>query len=403
MMPAGWTQKAVPDFTSPANKPTAPPMTSARWRIVALFFTHALAAGAIHTRIPDLQVAMGLSEGQLGLVLMGQPFGALTMFLFSSTIIERFGPRRAILAVLPIVIITAALATVLLYPIALFALLALNGLGFSLSNIAMNVEADRVEAATGARVMNTCHGIWSVGFLLTSLLGATLRGMHVDPAIHLWALVPVLIALLLFVVVPMPVMPPRPHSGEKVKKLALPTLATLGLVAFGLGAGLTEGASRAWSIIYLRDNFEVSPFIESMALPALLAAMAAGRLLADRVIDRFGPVRVARVLAGLAIAGMVMIVLSPNAYVALGGFVVVGIGICVLYPLTLSAAARIGDRPASQNVAATTLVFQLVNLGAPALIGAVAQGLGVRTAFALLIPVLVLTFAMAGRLRPRQA
>ncbi|MBN9333513.1 MFS transporter, partial [Devosia sp.] len=261
--------------------PTAPPMTSARWRIIALFFTHALAAGAIHTRIPDLQVAMGLSEGQLALVLMGQPLGALTMFLFSRAIIARFGPRRAILAVLPIVIITAALATILLYPIALFALLALNGLGFSLSNIAMNVEADRVEAATGARVMNTCHGIWSVGFLLTSLLGATLRGMHVDPAIHLWALVPVLIALLLFVVVPMPVMPPRPHSGEKVKKLALPTLATLGLVAFGLGAGLTEGASRAWSIIYLRDNFEVSPFIESMALPALLAAMAAGRLLAD--------------------------------------------------------------------------------------------------------------------------
>jgi MFS family permease len=378
-------------------------MTSARWRIIALFFTHALAAGAIHTRIPDLQLAMGLSEGQLGLVLMGQPLGALSMFLFSSALIERFGPRRTILAVLPIVIITAALATVLLNPIALFVLLAFNGIGFSLSNIAMNVEADRVEAATGARVMNTCHGVWSVGFLLTSLLGATLRGFHVDPAIHLWALVPVLIVLLLVVVVPMPVMPPRPHSGEKVKKLALPTLATLGLVAFGLGAGLTEGASRAWSIIYLRDSFDVSPFVESLALPALLAAMAAGRLLADRVIDRFGPVRVARILSAVAVAGMVLIVLSPNAYVALGGFVIVGIGICVLYPLMLSAAARIGDRPASQNVAATTLIFQLVNLGAPALIGAVAQGLGVRLAFAMLIPLLVLTFAMAGRLKPRPA
>lgn len=374
-------------------------MTSARWRIIALFFTHALAAGAIHTRIPDLQVAMGLSEGQLGMVLMGQPLGALSMFLFSSAIIERFGPRRTILAVLPIVIITAALATVLLNPIALFTLLAFNGLGFSLSNIAMNVEADRVEAATGTRVMNTCHGIWSVGFLLTSLLGATLRGLDVYPAIHLWALVPVLIVLLLVVVVPMPVMPPRPHSGDKVKKLALPTLATLGLVAFGLGAGLTEGASRAWSIIYLRDSFDVSPFIESLALPALLAAMAAGRLLADRVIDRFGPVRVARLLSAVAVAGMVLIVLSPNAYVALAGFIIVGIGICVLYPLMLSAAARIGDRPASQNVAATTLIFQLVNLGAPALIGAVAQGLGVRMAFSMLIPLLVLTFVMAGRLK----
>jgi MFS family permease len=208
---------------------------------------------------------------------------------------------------------------------------------------------------------------------------------------------------LLFVVVPMPAMPPRPHAGEATRKLALPTLATLGLVAFGLGAGLTEGASRAWSIIYLRDSFDVSPFVESLALPALLAAMAAGRLLADRVIDRFGPVRVARMLSALAIAGMGLIVLSPNAYLALAGFVVVGLGICVLYPLMLSAAARIGDRPASQNVAATTLIFQLVNLGAPALIGAVAQGLGVRMAFAMLIPLLVLTFAMAGRLKPRQA
>jgi fucose permease len=251
--------------------------------------------------------------------------------------------------------------------------------------------------------MNTCHGVWSVGFLLTSLLGATFRGLHVDPAWHLWGMAPVLLVLLFAVLVPMEAMPPRPHSGEKARKLSWPTLATLGLVAFGLGAGLTEGAARAWSIIYLRDNFSVSPFIESLALPALLVAMALGRLMADRFVDRFGPVQFARVLASIAIAGMVMTVTAVNAYVALLGFLAVGAGICVLYPLTLSAAARLGDRPASQNVAAVTLVYQLVNLGAPALIGAVAQGFGVRVAFAMLIPLLVLSFLTAGRLRPRQA
>lgn len=376
-------------------------MLTSHWRIIALFFTHALAAGAIHTRIPDLQQMIGLSEAQLGLVLMGQPLGALSMFLISSAIIERFGPRRMIVWLLPSVVITAAAATIFLDPVALFVLLALNGVGFSLTNIAMNVEADRVEAATGARVMNTCHGAWSVGFLLTSLLGATLRGLHVSPAIHLWLLAPVLIVLIFVVVLPMPNMPPRPHTGEKARKLAWPTWATMGLVAFGLGAGLTEGASRAWSIIYLRDSFEVAPFIESLALPALLFAMATGRLLADRYIDRFGPVRVARSLSALAIAAMVVIVLAQEAWLALLGFLGVGIGICVLYPLMLSAAARLGDRPASQNVAATTLIFQLVNLGAPGLIGGVAEGFGVRMAFAMLIPLLVLTFAMAGRLRPR--
>lgn len=377
-------------------------MPIVRWRIIALFFVHALAIGAIHTRIPDIQLQIGLSEAQLGLVLMGQPLGALSMFLFSSRIIERFGPRKIILVLLPLVMVSAALVTVWLNPIAMFFLLAINGVGFSITNIAINVEADRIEAASDSRIMNTCHGVWSIGFLTTSLLGAALRGFAVAPALHMWLLLPLVIVLLLAVVVPMPVTPPRPHAGNgNMRKLAWPTLATMGLVAFGLGAGLTEGAARAWSIIYLRDNFEVAAWIESLALPALLATMALGRLAADRFIDRFGPVRVARVLASIAISGMVLLVLSPNAAAALAGFGLVGIGICVLYPLMLSAAARLGDRPASQNVAATTLIFQLVNLGAPLLIGATAQGLGIRMAFAMLLPLLVLTWAMAGRLAPQ--
>lgn len=375
----------------------------AHWRVAALFFIHAIATGAIHTRIPDLQLAMHLSEGQLGLVLMGQPLGGLAMFLFSSALTERFGPRGIVLSTIPLVVVTVAVATVVSSPFVFFALLAINGTGFSLSNIAINVEADRVEAATKARIMNTCHGVWSVGFLLTSILGAVLRGVGVSPAVHLWSMVPLILILLFFVVVPLKPMPPRPFTGEKTSKLALPTLATLSLVAFGLGAGLTEGASRAWSIIYLRDRFDVPAFVESLALPVLLLAMASGRLLADRFIDRFGPVRVARCLAVLAIGGLTLTAMAPNAYIALVGFLAIGFGICVLYPLMLSAAARIGDRPASQNVAATTLIFQLVNLGAPGLIGAVAQGFGVRMAFVMLIPLLVLTFAMSGRLRPQQA
>jgi MFS family permease len=251
--------------------------------------------------------------------------------------------------------------------------------------------------------MNTCHGAWSIGFLVTSLLGAALRGLHVSPSIHLWALAPLMIALIMFVILPMRSEPPRAHAGGSAKKLAWPTWATMGLVAFGLGAGLTEGAARAWSIIYLRDSFDVAPFIQSLALPALLLAMALGRLFADRYIDRFGPVRVARWLSALSILGMAVVVLGTEAWIVLVGFLAVGIGICVLYPLMVSAAARLGDRPASQNVAATTLIFQLVNLGAPGLIGAVAQGYGVRMAFAGLIPLLVLTLLTAGRLQPRPA
>lgn len=373
----------------------------AHWRVAALFFIHALSIGAVQTRIADLQLLNHLSEAQLGLVLMGQPLGGLPMFLVSSAIIERFGPRRVIMAFLPVVLITSALAGILLHPIALFVLLAFNGVGFSLTNIAINVEADRAEAASGARIMNTCHGIWSLGFLTTALIGVAMRGLGVSPALHLGIMAPLLMLALWSVAGPMATSTARAHHGGKVRKLALPTLATLGLVAFGLGAGLTEGASRAWAIIYLRDEFTVAAWVQSLALPALVAAMAICRLGADRVLDRFGPVRTARTLAAIAIAGLVLVVVSPSAWIALLAFVMVGVGICVLYPLMLSAAARLGDRPASQNVAAVTMVFQLVNLGAPALIGLVAQGFGVRAAFAMLIPLLGLTFVMAGMLKPR--
>lgn len=377
-------------------------MLTAQWRIIALFFIHALAVGGVQTRIPDLQVLNGLSAAQLGLVLMGQPLGGLPMFLFSSAIIERIGPRKVILLFLPVVIVTSALAGILLHPVALFVLLALNGVGFSLTNIAINVEADRVEAAGGGRIMNTCHGVWSIGFLVTALIGVGMRGMGLSPAWHLGLMAPVLLILLLIVVVPMQSAPPRLYSGDaKVRRLSLPTLATLGLVAFGLGAGLTEGAARAWAIIYLRDSFDVAPWLQSLALPVLVAAMAAGRLRADSVLDRFSPVPVARILSAIAIAGLLLVTLAPNAWAGLVGFALVGLGICVLYPLMLSSAARLGDRPASQNVAATTLVFQLVNLGAPALIGALVQGFGVRFAFAALIPILVLTFVMSGQLRSK--
>ncbi|MCS6758232.1 MAG: hypothetical protein MO852_03355, partial [Candidatus Devosia euplotis] len=257
-------------------------MPIARWHIIALFFVHALAIGAIHTHTPDIQLLVGLSDAQLGLVLMGRPLGALGAFLFSSRIIELFGPRRVILVLLPLVTVSAALVTVLLKPVAIFILLAINGVGFSLTNIAINVKADRIEAATEKRIMNRCHGVWSFGFLLTSLLGAGLRGLDVAPAVHLWLLTPPVVVLVLIIVVPMPVAPPRSHAGVTRRRLAWSSWATLGLAAFGLGAGLTEGASHSWPIIYLRDNFEVALWIESMALPALLVTMAVGRLPADR-------------------------------------------------------------------------------------------------------------------------
>jgi MFS family permease len=118
---------------------------------------------------------------------------------------------------------------------------------------------------------------------------------------------------------------------------------------------------------------------------------------------RFGVVPTARVLNGLALVGAAAVVLAPDLYVALAGFLLIGVGVCTTYPLTTSAAARLGDRPSSQNVAALTFANQLFQFIAPPTLGWVAASFGIRHAFTVALPLLALSIALAWVLANRTA
>ena len=373
-----------------------------RWRIAAVFFCHAASQGGMFTRIPDLQVALHLSNAELGLALLGQPAGAILSFLFASRLVERFGTRLSILVSVPAM--AFALLSVALAPnlIGMAIGLALFGSVFALSNIAINVEADRVEAATGRRLMNTCHGIWSVGLLLSSLLGVAMRGLGVPPALHFAAVAVPVLAGILIVVLPMIMAPARPHAGTTRRRgFAVPTVMVLFLLGYSVASSFAEGGLRNWSVIFMRDNFAAPDWVDTLTLPIFMAAQAIGRLSGDAAVTRWGPVRLARALVVTAIVGLVLIVVSPSLPLAMAGFALLGAGVCVSFPLSTSAAARLTDRPSSENVAALTMSQQILLLGAPALLGLVADSFSIRAAFAIMIPPLLLAFYLARYLGDR--
>lgn len=251
-----------------------------RLRLLAIFSAQGVVAAMLFMRIPDLQLRAGLSESQLGFILMGGPIGAMATFAIATRLIERFGTRLVTMVSYPVMALSAALLALPTDMVLLFAILLVFGATNSASNIAINVEADRVEAGTGARIMNRCHGVWSVVFFVASLIAGLIRGAGVDPALHLWVLFPLFSVAAIALTWPMREFPER-QGGAKSNKFVLPTLAVVALVAFGLGAELLEGASRVWATIYIRDTFDVSAMVESAALPALILAMAGARLVAD--------------------------------------------------------------------------------------------------------------------------
>ena len=143
--------------------------------------------------------------------------------------------------------------------------------------------------------------------------------------------------------------------------------------------------------------------MHGLSLTFFVGATVVGRLVADGLTTRFGPVRFARTLGVISLVGLGAVALSPNVPVALLGFAVIGIGVCVSFPLSMSAAARLGDRPASENVAALTMTTQITLLGVPALLGWVADAFGIRAIYVVVIPVVVLAVYLARYLAPREA
>ena len=372
-----------------------------RVAIALIFAIHGATVGSLFSRIAELRLALAMNEAELGFALVGIPAGVLTGSLLVSRVIEYQGTRRTLLLALPFFALGPVLASLAVGTATLFAALFLFGLGLTTCNITMNVEADRVEAATGRRLINRCHGTWGLGFLLASLVGTGAVAAGIAPQVHFVVMFVLLTASTVAIAGPMVESPPRAHIGGPPKRLALPTLGVLLVMGFACSGIVLEGSTRNWSVIYLRDDFTAAAWVATLALPAIVIAQTAGRFMADPLIDKYGPVRVAMALTAVSFAGLSLVVAAWSVTAALIGFALIGLGISTTHPQALSAVARIGDRPSSQNVASFSTLQTALGFLAPPIFGLIAARYGIRVSFAVFLPMPLVALAFARFLEPQ--
>jgi MFS family permease len=373
------------------------PSMPARARPIALAFAvHGMIIGSYFPRLAEIQLGIGLTEREFGLSLVGAPLGAFTAFLFLSRFVEKIGTRRVLMFGLPVwsaFHITASLAW---NAPSLFMLLSLAGMAFAFANTAINVEADRMENHLGQRVMNRCHAVWSVGFLASSLAATAITAAGLAPAWHFTIVAAATAAAMALIGMAMEAAPPRPHARTRAaSRFVLPTRSTAMLFAFVLAGVWLDAGSRQWSVIYLRDTFGAVDWVATLTLPAMMVAQIGIRLFTDALIERAGIVRLARVLMATALAGLVLVVLSVSIPVSLLGFLMIGLGVGPTMPMTLSAAAGLGDRPSSENVASVSLQQTMLMFMTPPLMGLVAGAFGIAAAFAVILPFPLLSIWLA--------
>jgi hypothetical protein len=146
---------------------------------------------------------------------------------------------------------------------------------------------------------------------------------------------------------------------------------------------LAEGAVFDWSSIYLATQVKTTAEVAPLGLAGFSLCMGVGRLAGDSVAARAGSTSTARGGALIAALGLGGALVAATPVAAVAGFALMGVGLSVVFPLTLRASALGSEAAAAPSVAAVSTVGYGGLLVGPPVIGLLANATDLRVALVL--------------------
>lgn len=359
-------------------------LLSARLAVLSIFFLNGFGFANWVVRIPAAQEKLALSEGLLGLALLGIAVGALVSMTLTGALSSRFGSRPVVgVAALLFSLALPLLALAPNLPLLVLALVVYGGLTGGL-DVSMNAQAVAVEKGYGRPIMSSFHAAFSFGGLGGAVVGGLVASAGVELLVH-FSLIAVASAAVALVAYRL-LLPANTDAGEAgAPAFARPTPALLGLGVISFCVLLGEGAMADWSAVYLNNTLQTGPGYAAAGYGAFSFAMAFGRLFGDRIIERLGSVRIVRYCAGVAAVGLGVALAVGQQYVALVGFACAGLGFSIIFPVALSAAGRTkGMAPGPAIAAVATAGYTGFLVGPPA-IGFAAELVGLGGALYIVV------------------
>jgi fucose permease len=369
-----------------------------RLAVTAVFFVHGFLFASWTAHIPHLKQHLELSDGRLGLALLGAPVGSVLAVVVAARILPRTGSAPMVrLALLgyclsgPFIGLTGSFGT-------FFVAFLLWGFFQGMLDVSMNTQAIAVERVTGRVLMPGFHGSWSSGALAGAVVGASAVGLGVSLSEQLLVLaIPCLLVVgwLTTRMIPDRVMGADPDAarGRRVGRRRVLQMELLVLGGIAFADMLCEGAVADWAAVYLRNSVHTAAIVAGMGFAIYAFAMLIVRLSGNRLFTSFAAHRLLPILAAIATLGFAggLVIASPVS--VLVGFGLLGAGLGCVIPMILRAAGAVGDVNAGSAVASVAGCGWAGFVVGPVLIGALASSTTLRTAL-FLIPVLTAVVAV---------
>lgn len=191
-------------------------------------------------------------------------------------------------------------------------------------------------------------------------------------------------------------------SGSVQASKALPWLYWVYWVAIVLAVSV-EFCMVFWSADYTEQVLGLIKADAARSVSLFLGAMIVGRALGSRLVQRFSTRAVVLVAIVIAALGFLLFWVGTNILLSLSGLFVVGLGVASLYPLILSLAISAAEGNTVQAGARATLASGTAILALPLLLGRIADAVEIRTAYGVVLVLLISLFLiiqLARRMSP---
>ncbi|OKH89995.1 MFS transporter [Thalassospira sp. TSL5-1] len=360
-----------------------------------IFFIHGAGFASWVPHIPLVQEQLSLNHERLGIALLAAAIGVIAAMPFAGRFADMFGSRQVVKIAGLFFFPTLALPIFMPSFWALALSLLFMGFAAAMMDIAMNANGVSLERARERSILSGLHGFWSLGGFTGAGFATLWFALPLAKTIHLPFSVTILLVAHWYLQAGLiedqaksatrqpSSTTKEPGKNAKTNKETDKSIFWV-LLPFGICAFIGqfgEGVVTDWVTVLMIDTLGSTAAIAAAGFALYSAAMALTRLSGDWLVMRFGRPAILLTSCVLATSGYLIIALSPHFVLSWVGCFIAGMGLAVILPLLISAAANSTGRSGGTVVAIIAATGYTALMAGPPFIGAIAERYGLVNAF----------------------